>query len=78
VTFAQQEANTSLDKDTLHHGETLLVISTSDFEDVTLELITQGITTHLLGYALVIEDAQFFLIIYLDTFARPRGRVGND
>jgi hypothetical protein len=46
-----------LNEDTLHHGETLFVISTSDFEDVAFEFITQGVSSHLLGNALVIENA---------------------
>jgi len=78
VTLAQQEAHTSLDEDTLHHGETLFVISTSDFEDVAFEFITQRVSNHLLGNALVIENAQFLLIFYVDTFARTRGWVGYD
>jgi len=40
VTSTQQEANTALNEHTLHHGETLFVISTSDFEDITLELVS--------------------------------------
>jgi hypothetical protein len=57
VASFKQEANTSLNEDTLHHGETLLVISTCDSEDVAFEFITQSVSSHLLGHALVIENA---------------------
>jgi hypothetical protein len=76
VSSTQQEANTTLNEDTLHHWETLLVISTSDFEDVSFEFLTQSISSHLLGNTLVIENAQFPFVIYIDTFASARGRVG--
>jgi hypothetical protein len=78
VASFKQEANTSLNEDTLHHGETLLVISTCDSEDVAFEFITQSVSSHLLGHALVIENAQFLLIFYFDGFARSRGWVGYD
>jgi hypothetical protein len=78
VTSLQQEANTSLHKHSLHHRETLFVVSTSDFEDIALELITKGVSSHFLGNALLVKDAQFFFIIYFDTFARSRGRVRYD
>lgn len=45
------------EKDTLLHRETLLVVSTSDTEDVTLPFVTQRVTWNFLGHFLVVEDA---------------------
>jgi hypothetical protein len=55
VALGEQETNTVRQKDTLLHGETLLVVTTRDAEDVTLELITKGVTRYFLGHALVKE-----------------------
>ena len=54
-------------KNTLLHGETLLIVSTSDAtkstlllknipEDVTLEFLTEGITFNFLGDSLIHEN----------------------
>ena len=42
-------------KDTLLHGETLLVVSSTDTENVTLELIAEGVSGHFLGDFLLVE-----------------------
>jgi hypothetical protein len=47
VTLGEEEADTGRVHDTLLHGETLLVVSTSDAEDVALELIADGVTGNL-------------------------------
>lgn len=47
VTLGEKEADTGRVHDTLLHGETLLVVSTSDTEDVALELITDRVTGNL-------------------------------
>lgn len=41
VTLGEQESDTGRVHDTLLHGETLLVVATSDAEDVALELIAK-------------------------------------
>jgi hypothetical protein len=56
VTLAQKKADTVGKKDTLLHGETLLVVTTRDAENVTLELIADGITGNFSGHTLVHED----------------------
>src|SRR3569833_385631 len=43
VAVGEEEANTSGEQDALLHGETLLVVSTSDAEDVSLPLIANAI-----------------------------------
>jgi hypothetical protein len=64
VTLAQEKADTVGKKDTLLHGETLLIVTTRDAENVTLELVTNGVTRNFSGHALVHEDT-------------TRGRKGN-
>jgi hypothetical protein len=55
VTLGHQETNTVGQKNTLLHGETLLIVTTRDTEDVTLELVTERVTRDLLGHTLIIE-----------------------
>jgi hypothetical protein len=56
VTLAQEKANTVGKKDTLLHGETLLIVTARDAENVTLELIANGVTGDFSGHTLVHED----------------------
>jgi hypothetical protein len=56
VTLAQKKANTVGKKDTLLHGETLLIVTTRDTENVTLELIANGVTRNFSGHTLIHED----------------------
>jgi hypothetical protein len=56
VTLGQQEADTGGEEDTLLHGETLLVVTSGDAEDVTLELVTERVDSDLSGDTLVVED----------------------
>lgn len=52
-----QKANTALSEDSLLHWETLLVATSHDLEDVTLELISEVVPNNLLGQPLVIKLA---------------------
>lgn len=56
VSLRQQEPDTGWVHDTLLHWETLLVVSSGDFEDVSLELITNGVTWNLLTHTLLDEN----------------------
>lgn len=51
----EEKTDTLSAKDTLLHGETLLVVSSTDAENVALELITEHFSLNLLRDALVIE-----------------------
>ena len=66
-TVSEEEADTVVAENTLLHGETLLIVSTSDAtkstlllknipEDVTLEFLTEGITFNFLGDSLIHEN----------------------
>jgi len=43
----QQKTSSVVEQNSLLHTKTLLVMSTSDFEDVTLELITESVSSNL-------------------------------
>jgi hypothetical protein len=43
-------------QNSLLHTKSLLVVSTSDFEDVSLELVTKGISGDFFRDALIVED----------------------
>ena len=77
-TLVEQKADTLVLHDTLLHGETLLVVTTHDLEDVSLVLITEGVGGDLGGKALVIEeDTELLLVVELDALLGPSGGVGN-
>jgi hypothetical protein len=55
VTLGHQKTNTVRQQNTLLHGETLLIVTTRDTENVTLEFISERIAGDFLGHTLVIE-----------------------
>lgn len=77
VTLREEEADTGRVHDTLLHGETLLVVSTGDAEDVALELIADGVTGNLSAHALVHEDTDLALILNVDELLAAIGRVAD-
>jgi len=64
-------------QNTLHHGETLLVVTTSDLEDVTLPLVAESVDLNFLGDALVVENAQLALISDVDELLAASSRIGD-
>lgn len=56
VTLGEQESDTGRVHDTLLHGETLLVVSTGDAEDVALELIAKVVTGDLSAHLLIVSQ----------------------
>jgi hypothetical protein len=75
VSLGEEELDTVGEKDTLLHGETLLVVSSGDLEDVALELVADGVTGDLLAHALLHEDTDAALIIDLDELLGAVGGV---
>merc|ERR1711934_310931 len=71
----QQQPHPAVGQDTLLHGEALLVVASSDSENVSLELITKGIGLDLLAHPLLIEGTHLQLIGNLDELLASRGRV---
>lgn len=56
MTVGKEKTDTVGEKDTLLHGETLLVVTAGDTEDVTFEFITERVGGDLLGDPLLVED----------------------
>jgi len=52
-----KELDTLLSEDSLFHWETLLVTTSHDLKDISLELISELVTTDLLSQSLVVELA---------------------
>ena len=65
------------DENTLLHRETLLVVSARDAEDVSLELVAEGVSGYLLGHLFVIEDTETTFIVNIDGLLLARRRVGD-
>ena len=55
MTFAEEKTNTSLGQNTLFHGETLLVVSTGDTENVTSPFVTESGGIDLLAHTLLVK-----------------------
>jgi len=66
ATLLEKETGTAGREDTLLHGETLLVVTAGDAEDVASELVAELLSVHLLGDALVVQAAELLLVIDLD------------
>jgi len=73
----QQKSDTSVLKDTLLHAESLLVLATSDPQDVSLEFIAKSIGGNLVRDSLLEHMADFVLIVNFDGFLLARGRIGD-
>ena len=55
ASLAEEQTHALWGKNTLHHWETLFVVSSRDAESVSLELIAEGVAIDLLGDTLVEE-----------------------
>ena len=65
-TLGEQKADALVLEDALNHGEALLVVSTSDAENVALPLVTEGVGRDLLSHALVEEWAELEFVLDRD------------
>jgi len=66
VALGEEETGSVGEEDTLLHGETLLVVSSSDLYDVALEFISKCVAQNLLAHALVVEDTDTPFVVYID------------
>jgi len=66
ATLFEKDAGSSLDENTLLHGESLFVVSSGDSEDVSLELFAHNLAVNLLAHALVKERTNVLLVFNLD------------
>ena len=61
LTFLEENSGTSVDEDTLLHGETLLVISAGDAEDVALVLFSHNFAVNFLAHSPVEERSAIYI-----------------
>lgn len=73
--ITEQQPDTSGVHDSLLHGETLLVITACDFEDVASEFGSYAVAGDFSAHAAVHEDAEFAIIFNLDELLGPIGRI---
>jgi hypothetical protein len=62
---------------TLLHGETLLVVSTTDSDDVALELVTELVNGNILTHSLLPEDSGLEVIVDGECLLSASGGVGE-
>jgi len=77
VASLHEESDSSLDKDTLLHGETVLIITAGNFEDVSLEFVTKTITFDFLAHSSTVEDGKLLFVINTDGLLAAGGRAGD-
>jgi len=77
VTLREQKTDTVRQKDTLLHGETLLVIAARDAENISSPFVAERVSSNLLRDLLVIEDANAPLVVDIDCLLLPRRRVSD-
>jgi len=66
VALAHQNLGASLGDNSLLHGESLLVVSSSDSKNIALVLLSQSIDLDFLSDSLVEEDGTFLVVINLE------------
>jgi len=64
--LSEENAGSSVNEDTLLHGETLLVVSSSDSEDVALVGVSEELSVDFLAHSLVEERTDEFLFVDFD------------
>jgi len=74
--LAEEKSDSGVGQNSLLHGESLLVVSTGDLEDVALVLLSKRVSLDLLGHTLVIEGADLDLIVDLNGLLCPGWGVG--
>jgi len=72
-----KESNSTLDEDTLFHGETVLIVTTGNFEDVSLEFITKSVTVDFLAHSFTVEDGKLLVIIDRDGLLATSSGAGD-
>jgi hypothetical protein len=77
VAVGEKEFDAIGEENTLFHGETLLVISAGDTEDIAFPLIAYGVGRNLLCDFLIIEDAVSLFVVEIKEFLSPSSGVGD-
>lgn len=74
VTLGKEKSDTGWVHNTLLHWETLLVVTTGNLEDVSLELVSDGVSWNLSAHSLVHEDTELALVFDIDELLTAIGR----
>ena len=72
-----KKSDSTLDEDTLFHGETVLIVTTGNFEDVSLEFITESVTFDFLAHSFTVEDGKLLVIIDADSLLAASSGAGD-
>ena len=59
------------------HGETLLVVASSDSDNIALPFITEVISWHFLGHTLLVEVLDLLFIVDFEDLLAPGLREGD-
>ena len=65
----EEEFDSGAGEDTLFHGETVFIIATGDFEDVSLEFVSKGVGFNLLSHSFFKEYSALIIIVDIDGFS---------
>jgi len=76
-TSLHEESDSTLDEDTLLHGETVLIVTTSNFEDVSLEFVTKSVTFDFLTHSSSVEDRKLLFIVNSEGLLAASGGAGD-
>jgi len=77
VTVREKESDSVGEEDTLLHRETLLVVTTSDSEDVSLPFISNGVSWDFLSHPLFHKDSGSSVIFQVDELLSAGGWVSD-
>lgn len=72
-----KKSDSTLDEDTLLHGETVLIVTTGNLEDVSLEFITENVTFDFLAHSFTVEDGKLLVIIDADSLLAASSGAGD-
>jgi len=77
VTLTHENSGSSVDENTLLHGEPILIVSTSNLENVTLEFVAELISRDFSSHSLTEETEKFLIVIDNDGLLLTCGRISN-
>jgi len=73
----EEDAGSAVDKDTLLHLETLLIVTSGNSEDVALESCTEDLAINFLAHSSVEEGTDCLFIVNFKLFLASSGWVCN-
>lgn len=77
VSLLTKETHPGVGQDALAHGEALLVVSSRDAEDVSLELLAQDVSVNFLGHTAFVQVLEALFVIDFDDFLLPSARASD-